>query len=362
MLVFRRCSVRSHVCRAKAKRSSQASGFTLVELLVVIAIIGILVSLLLPAVQSAREAARGAQCKNNLKQIGVAALLHENSNRHLPTGGWGYNWVGDPDRGFGRDQPGGWIYNVLPYVEEQPLRTLGAGETGATQRAALTELCQTPVTIFNCPSRRVSKGYPLSGAHYPHPQVRLQNTDALLNLLVARTDYAANGGGAGNEDQDKFGPPSLALADTWGWPNPDPKPGQPGYRLTGVMFLRSTIALKQITDGTSKTYLAGEKLVQADRYDSNDPPGDNLPMYIGEDFDTTRYTGRSNVNEVPGDVYPPEPDRIGVSAHVMFGSAHPGGVNMLLCDGSVTSISYNIDENIHLWLGIRDDGEVASPP
>ncbi len=129
--------------------------------------------------------------------------------------------------------------------------------------------------------------------------------------------------------------------------------------MTGVMFQRSEIGLRQVTDGTSKTYLVGEKLVQADRYDSNDPPGDNLPMYVGEDFDNTRYTGNCNVNEMPGDVYPPEPDRIGVSAHVMFGSAHPGGVNMLFCDGSVTSIGFDIDENVHLWQGMRDDGEVV---
>ena len=80
-------------------------GFTLIELLVVLAIIGVLIALILPAVQAAREAARSAQCKNNLKQIGVAALNHVDAHKCLPTGGWGYHWIGDPDRGFGQGQP-----------------------------------------------------------------------------------------------------------------------------------------------------------------------------------------------------------------------------------------------------------------
>ncbi len=111
----------------KALPVSSSRGFTLVELLVVITIIGILIALLLPAVQAAREAARQAQCSNNLKQLALACLQSEQANRQIPSDGWGDWWTGDADLGSGRPQPGGWVYQVLPYVEQQALHDLGTG-------------------------------------------------------------------------------------------------------------------------------------------------------------------------------------------------------------------------------------------
>jgi prepilin-type N-terminal cleavage/methylation domain-containing protein len=118
--------------------------FTLIEVLVVIAIIGILIALLLPAIQAAREAARSTQCKNNLKQIGQASLSHLDAQKTLPTGGWGYHWIGDPDRGFGQGQPGGWAYNILPFIEEKAIRDIGKGTSGATKQTALKSLMTMP--------------------------------------------------------------------------------------------------------------------------------------------------------------------------------------------------------------------------
>src|SRR5947208_1320984 len=97
-------------------------GFTLIELLVVIAIIGVLLGLLFPAVQKVREAASRLQCANNLKQIGLALHNSHDTYRRFPSGGWGWAWVGMSDRGTGPDQPGSWIYNVLPHVEQGNLR------------------------------------------------------------------------------------------------------------------------------------------------------------------------------------------------------------------------------------------------
>src|SRR5437870_2211039 len=91
-------------------------GFTLVELLVVIAIIGILMALLFPAVNAIREAGRQATCKNNLTQIAKSCVDHHAKWGYFPTGGWGPRWAGDPTRGSGINQPGGWIYNLLPHV------------------------------------------------------------------------------------------------------------------------------------------------------------------------------------------------------------------------------------------------------
>jgi prepilin-type N-terminal cleavage/methylation domain-containing protein len=170
-------------------------GFTIVELLVVIAIIGLLIAMLIPAVQAVRESARKMQCRNHLKQLAMAVLLHEQTHHHFPTGGWDWSWSGDPNRGFKHQQPGGWFYNILPYMEQQPLHDLGRGLKGDEKMTAHAQRIETLVTGGLCPSRRAEPIYP----HHGPPQ-NGQVVNAGLYHVSSRIDYAIN---VGSVDQHR---------------------------------------------------------------------------------------------------------------------------------------------------------------
>ncbi len=160
----------------------------------VIAIIGILIGLLLPAINAAREAAQRMQCQNNLKQTGLACINHVSTHGIYPTGGWGFFWTGDPNRGFKEAKPGGWVFNILPFLEFNSLHEMGSnGPSGsAAQMAGATLRCKTPIPALHCPSRRPAKLYPSpwNGTFIAYNA----NDNDPNNNVLSRSDYAMNCG------------------------------------------------------------------------------------------------------------------------------------------------------------------------
>ncbi|TWT86014.1 Type II secretion system protein G precursor [Posidoniimonas polymericola] len=353
----------------RARSTGRLRAFTLVELLVVIAIIGVLIALLLPAVQAAREAARRNTCKNNLKQIGLAAINYESTHREFPSGGWGFKWVGDPDWGVGEKQPGGWIFGIAAYIEEAAVAQIGQGISGGItgkdtpKKLAIAQQMEHAVGTFICPSRRSVEPFPSldsSGNPIQPPW------NASAPAFYAKSDYAANGGG----DKLKLGqgpdarcynayPTCQALGDGWTWP-----PGSDYYkRWDGIVGYRRGAKLRQVTDGASKTALAGEKYLSSDMYIDGRHDGDNNSMYEGFDWDTVRWTGSQQNDETFEDQGKlPQRDKPDGNARETFaerfGSPH-AAVNMVYCDGSVHSI--NLDVNAEVWnaVGRRNGGDTG---
>jgi prepilin-type N-terminal cleavage/methylation domain-containing protein/prepilin-type processing-associated H-X9-DG protein len=306
----------SHV----AARTRRRSAFTLIELLVVIAIIAILIGLLLPAVQKIREAANRMTCSNHLKQIGLAIHNFHDTTGSLPTGG--AHWSQPPtflapgSPADVRDQRAGWLYQILPYVEQDSLFK-GAG--GATIADCQKNAIATPVKIYFCPSRG-------------KPRVFSQATNWYNPSIAgthAQTDYAAS---IGNNSQT-----NGFLQKTWS--------------DDGLNRLREPIGFAGISDGLSLTLFVGDKRLPINRLGGFQGE-DNEGYTSGWDHDVVRRT----------DLLPlPDCNTALVSGcadSLRFGSSHTGGFNGLMGDGSVKFIRYTVDATTFRNLGIRFDGQV----
>ena len=176
----------------------------------------------MPAIQSSREAARKTQCKNNLKQMSVGFLNHESAQGFFPSSGWGNEWVGDPDGGFGATQPGGWAYSILPYMDYHD--PVGGRQSSSPTCSACSEYPPTPtsrrenhlqrlvttvVPLFNCPTKREAQLYPM---HETHKDLayNVPGCSSATDCRVARGDYLANSGNI--EAGDMYGPPRPDVA------------------------------------------------------------------------------------------------------------------------------------------------------
>jgi prepilin-type N-terminal cleavage/methylation domain-containing protein len=288
-------------------------GFTLVELLVVIAIIGILVALLLPAIQAAREAARRTECMNHLKQFGIAIQNYHDVKKHFPAGR------------NGRDQTAvAWPYYILPQIEEQALYDafVEGIEVYDDQNAATM---RTPVAVYACPSRR-----------QPAANRNFDNNDAAPDEdyrgVASLGDYAAN---AGHEDDTGMDGDTFIA------------PGSIDIAVAGPIYSGSEISGRRVIDGLSKTLAIGERhippaestwdeaLVQFHQGDTAFLAGDCLQTVLRGTEDGLAAGPHERIT-LRDDGSPQNSDE-------RFGGSHPSVTMFVFLDGHVDGISNSIE-------------------
>ncbi len=329
-----------------------AHGFTLVELLVVIAIIGVLVALLLPAIQSAREAARRMQCANNEKQIGLALLNFESANGHFPAGRHGCDGAIQPEyRGceveatIERSAMSG-LVKILPYLEQQALYDiLDLRDQDAIIWPANSGSDEGDVNYLDWATVEVQQAMNQRPDTYVCPSAdSLPETESLRydegQFKPATGDYALCGGHRGprwNRDFD------AVKADN-----------------SGIFFYIREIGIREIEDGTSGTFFGGEVLdshtidssniwTRAERHLDSIRYTDN-PMNTPAGFDFSEFTIHHRKRESPDPPY---------FATANFGSRHPAGANFVFADGHVEFISEDVDVDVYSAYGSRASEELG---
>lgn len=329
----------------------KAKAFTLVELLVVITIIGILIALLLPAVQAAREAARRMQCQNNLKQVALAILNFESANNTLPAGG---------TRMKSNQYPIGvaWWVRILPYVENVIGDQWDYSKGGWVDNPSIELLKDQKLSYIYCPSSTLPANVltgTIDGAGYT------QN--------VPGATYAGISGAADGNSSNIYSATSVTAGVVPGWTS-----------TGGALILDRCIQLADITDGASNTIIVGEQSDWFSPIPETPPsPSNSVRCYYGD----CRADCGGGIQYGPGPaawgdvgkrtpnltcVYYPvnykTPSTFGIlgncGPNTPIQAAHPGGANVAVVDGSVQFLSESIEMSTLRNLATRNDGEVIS--
>ena len=295
-----------------SRRRSRSDAFTLVELLVVIAIIGILVALLLPAVQQAREAGRRTQCLNNLKQVGLAVILHEDAKKNYPNG-----------RESSLQESVSWAFRILPYIEEQAMFDAHDFSKRVDDPANSLSM-RTPVSSYFCPSRRA-----------PTNERNFDNNGEPSQAMAAAAggDFAANAGAffhytPGEEPVDKT--------------------------FAGPIFSGSKIKSRMVSDGLTKTFAVGERHIP--------PPDMTAPPEIRHHLqgDAAFHAGDTSWGIFADTERGLANSRLD-SSRSKYGGEHSAVTLFVFLDGHVTSIQNDTDlDTLRAYCVIGDGQVIAS--
>lgn len=328
-------------------QKSRYHGFTLVELLVVIAIIGVLVALLLPAVQAAREAARRTDCTNRLKQMALAMHLHHDAKGTLPPGA--------VNKGTAGPFFEGWTREIMPYVENTQLQNLyiPSAPINSTRDPDVKIFRETVVDLYNCPSDHL-------------PELAVPHSGPANNLDFRTSSYRANAGrGDGfvtwylyEEVGNPGSPPNASSGRHWGWRGPVhavwPDDGSEPPSGFGLLVEES---FKNIVDGTAQTLLLGESTNDFNRRRSF--WAWTWGNYLMSQPTPQTRTFDHNYEFCPNDTgtsgaYPGRSRRTCMST---WYSGHPSGMNGAMCDASVSFILFDIDLNAFAAMGSIDGAD-----